>query len=471
MKKIFSTIIVVIVVAAMLIPSVGAYNILDYRLKTDEEFEIYLHNDLNFVSEEMSRQILSASQDWMNLHPKSFVSIKKSNFSDSNYPSLDGKNVIYIQPDKYDRYLGKTTVWYENGRVVEADININPEIRWILDGTDQDGINFYSTILHEFGHLIGLNHSNNPKSCMRPYLLEGEQFKIAEIDINGFNAIYNKKMRSASFDLRMEDNKTDRKYTDTKDSGGLIKVTYKMMPRLNLDQVVETSDLILIAKAVDRSDSFGVNCPIGVESKNFVEFDMETKQILKNDLGYDDDKLTIRVECRNDCNKYFNRAFTERCFEGYKLYFLKLADKGGQFVTDCSKYFVLPYTDYDVFDINNVTGKISNDLGSCTFDELLDAIEKDAAIPKEMKKDSLELNYERGIIDEVLYTKIVESYDYYGKIADKKEEIINVGQSCSTIRTDEVFRKVMSNIDYTEDNGEKFNFGTGSLELIKPLLE
>jgi hypothetical protein len=59
--------------------------------------------------------------------------------------------------------LGLTAVRVRNGRIIEADIALNPAHRWTLQEADEtetggDGESFAQTMLHELGHVWGLIH-------------------------------------------------------------------------------------------------------------------------------------------------------------------------------------------------------------------------------------------------------------------------------------------------------------------------
>lgn len=85
----------------------------------------------------------------------------------NSYPSerQDGVNVIYFNrkwPETQKRKQAVTTIWWAGDRVYEADISVNGnashyEYFWgsnVVPGR----VDFESLILHELGHVLGLEH-------------------------------------------------------------------------------------------------------------------------------------------------------------------------------------------------------------------------------------------------------------------------------------------------------------------------
>ena len=51
------------------------------------------------------------------------------------------------------------------------------------------GVNLFQIATHEFGHSLGLNHSNLPTAVMYPYHTYSSDFKLDKDDIEGIQVL------------------------------------------------------------------------------------------------------------------------------------------------------------------------------------------------------------------------------------------------------------------------------------------
>jgi len=97
------------------------------------------------------------------------VSFDPRGVADGLKAGKDGQNSITMADDLFanQHYIAMTTNWYDdNGRVIEADIQIDPMAM-------KNGYNLPQLIEHESGHLLGLDHSAVLTSVMYPYVGNG----------------------------------------------------------------------------------------------------------------------------------------------------------------------------------------------------------------------------------------------------------------------------------------------------------
>lgn len=86
-------------------------------------------------------------------------------------PAQDSINVIYFlntwEPDRNGEQA-RTTVYWAGDRIYEADIRINGRNFNYFWGeeTISGRVDIESLMLHEFGHVLGLAHSQTPQSVM-----------------------------------------------------------------------------------------------------------------------------------------------------------------------------------------------------------------------------------------------------------------------------------------------------------------
>jgi len=89
--------------------------------------------------------------------------------------------------------LALTTLWYapSTGRVYDADIEFNDAHEWTAQ-TQNVKNDVMNTAMHEMGHMLGLDHVNDPQATMYTYSSSGELKKrdLVQDDIDGACAIY-----------------------------------------------------------------------------------------------------------------------------------------------------------------------------------------------------------------------------------------------------------------------------------------
>ncbi len=84
-------------------------------------------------------------------------------------------------------------VWYNSDfTIIEADIWINDSFDWAAGGELADNeLDLQSALLHEFGHWLILNHTDDSTSVMYPTLATGVTRRhLAPRDAEDISAIY-----------------------------------------------------------------------------------------------------------------------------------------------------------------------------------------------------------------------------------------------------------------------------------------
>lgn len=113
----------------------------------------------------------------------------------STSSGLDGVNTVGWAPQS-GSILAVTCSWYQQSTgnlavAVESDMQIDPDWNWTMT-TSSVGIDLQSVITHEFGHMLGLGHTNVcPGSVMCPTYAAGTLMRIPQLDdANGVISIY-----------------------------------------------------------------------------------------------------------------------------------------------------------------------------------------------------------------------------------------------------------------------------------------
>ena len=200
--KIFS--VVMILVSALVCPiSSNAYSFLktaDGSADISGLKDSYIvFQSWNGLTQETRWAIDYASRQWNNRtgQTKLFHSVTQHNESEK-LPVQDGRNLITkaLLTDDTDYNTLMSTYYYYNWYgtkylIYEADIVINSKWEWRNNGS-ANGYDVQNVMTHEFGHMLGLGHSNVVGATMKQGTFPGDLSKrtLEQDDLNGFNALY-----------------------------------------------------------------------------------------------------------------------------------------------------------------------------------------------------------------------------------------------------------------------------------------
>jgi hypothetical protein len=126
------------------------------------------------VPEWAKPEIAAAAQVWEQAIGK--LVFKLSNL-DISQPKQDGVSVIYWKsewPEELSVEQAFTTVYWESNQIFEADIQVNAKDFVFSDSPDESEIDLESVMIHELGHVLGLEHNTPGMSVMEPVLFSGE---------------------------------------------------------------------------------------------------------------------------------------------------------------------------------------------------------------------------------------------------------------------------------------------------------
>lgn len=109
----------------------------------------------------------------------------------------DGAQVVFFEeawPDTLSPdLLALAYVWsYDDGEITHFDIAINTEDHdWGVEG-EPDVNDLRNALTHEFGHALGLDHSEDPEATMFYQTSVGETAKrdLAEDDVSTYTSVY-----------------------------------------------------------------------------------------------------------------------------------------------------------------------------------------------------------------------------------------------------------------------------------------
>ncbi|KAI5626717.1 matrilysin-like, partial [Silurus asotus] len=97
----------------------------------------------------------------------------------------------------FDGPKGTLAHAFDPGEGIGGDVHFDDDELWT---TDSRGFNLYLVAAHEFGHALGLKHSQNPQSLMYPtYRNRQSQNLLSSDDIMNINALYGPSVTSPYF--------------------------------------------------------------------------------------------------------------------------------------------------------------------------------------------------------------------------------------------------------------------------------
>ncbi|MEC7986768.1 MAG: matrixin family metalloprotease [Myxococcota bacterium] len=191
----------------------------------EREISFYINTGTSPIPEEEAKQaILSASQSWNFSTPEL---IFQGTTNQRTIDHRDEEFTIFFDhnwsedPD----ILAFAYTWSnEEGEIVHFDIAINAEHHdWSADGSLEKH-DLQNTVTHEFGHVLGLDHSSIPEATMSPSAPAGELSKreLHEDDLLGYHVIYPEQLASGSSEETEDspEENTNSNHQGTTSSGG-----------------------------------------------------------------------------------------------------------------------------------------------------------------------------------------------------------------------------------------------------------
>ena len=175
-------------------------------------FELNTDNAPSLTEEEVEQAIVAAAEQWDGDEVGAHTTFKYDGSSKKNGADLsDGVHLVSFDTtwNKDPSLLAVTHVWSDaNNEIVHFDIEINADgISWSTTG-DPNKFDLHNTMTHEFGHALGLEHSDDSQASMASTTSVGEVSKrdIHEDDVQGFLTLYPENEGGQATDNSAEDN-------------------------------------------------------------------------------------------------------------------------------------------------------------------------------------------------------------------------------------------------------------------------
>nr|CAH0111125.1 unnamed protein product [Daphnia galeata] len=138
---------------------------------------------------DVDREIARAFQMWADVTDLTFV--HQNNESDK--ADID---ILFVTGEhgscpSFNNYLGDDVYAHATYPEHGGDAHFDENQPWTINS--DKGVNLFQIATHEFGHSLGLNHSNLPTAVMYPYHTYSSDFKLDKDDIEGIQELYGKK--------------------------------------------------------------------------------------------------------------------------------------------------------------------------------------------------------------------------------------------------------------------------------------
>ena len=174
-------------------PDVLAYALLGYKWNVSQV--VYYINPRNvYMSDAVTTAAIQRAADaWTSQTSANIELIYGGSTSGGSF-TLNHKNEVFFRSDSS---AGGSTYWWADsaGNLVDADISFNQAAyQFTADGLGCSGaINIQDIATHEFGHVLGLQHSPQPEATMYPWmpaLCDTSWRSLSGDDIAGIEAAY-----------------------------------------------------------------------------------------------------------------------------------------------------------------------------------------------------------------------------------------------------------------------------------------
>ena len=166
-----------------------------YRVSWASRTPVPLNVSKNWP-EEFRNSVESAAAVWNTVQSHSYITVHFDSEAVGVVSSPDSLNGLYWMDtwsEDRAREQAVTTLRFKNNMATEADVRVNAKNFTYYDQIPvaYDQVHMASLLVHEFGHLLGMNHRNLTNSVMYPYL-EANMVRVQLIpeDLNSLSCEY-----------------------------------------------------------------------------------------------------------------------------------------------------------------------------------------------------------------------------------------------------------------------------------------